>query len=401
MGRIFFSKVYLIFLPLCIILTCLGRNLFRKLYQYLGGKFFWKLYLILLPLYTLLYYLGRNLFRNLYQYLGRNFFWKLYFILLLSSILLLFICGDIYSLKIVPIHGEIILLKGVLDIFTIVYHTFIFGKKFILKRLPNIWEEISSSSCTRHCYHYVSYVYIWEEIYSKICTNICEENSSESCNWYCYNYASFYIWEQVILKFVPIFGKKFLLKALLDIVTIMYPTLLFGKKFILKIVPMFGEKILLKVVLDIITIEHVEYPNPTFISAKKFILKLLLICWYWMYLYLRTKFSLSSFFKIVLISLKNRAKRQIFHFHMKKKDYGKVPFYFGTRFKEWVSYFLGSWGMIWAQDKQIVWTAKRFSNDLFVPRSDSFPMNPEKRHLLLIFTMLPSKILSKILLKKL
>ena len=42
------------FLPLCIILLCLGRNLFRKLYQYLGRKFFWKLYLILLPLYTLL-----------------------------------------------------------------------------------------------------------------------------------------------------------------------------------------------------------------------------------------------------------------------------------------------------------------------------------------------------------
>ena len=55
----------------------------------------------------------------------------------------------------------------------------------------------------------------------------------------------------------------------------MYPTLLFGKKFILKIVPMFGEKILLKVVLDIVTIEHVEYP--TFISAKKFILKLMLL----------------------------------------------------------------------------------------------------------------------------
>ena len=56
----------------------------------------------------------------------------------------------------------------------------------------------------------------------------------------------------------------------------MYLTLLFGKKFILKILPMLWEKILLKVVLDIVTIEHVEYP--TFISAKKFILKLLLIC---------------------------------------------------------------------------------------------------------------------------
>ena len=71
-----------------------------------------------------------------------------------------------------------------------------FGKKFILKRLLNIWEENSSSSCTRHCYHYMSYVYILEEIYSEICSNICEESSSESCYLYCYNYASFYIWEE-------------------------------------------------------------------------------------------------------------------------------------------------------------------------------------------------------------
>ena len=36
----------------------------------------------------------------------------------------------------------------------------------------------------------------------------------------------------------------------------------------------------------------------------------------------------------------------------------------------------GEW--IGTRDKQIAWTAKRFSGDLFVPRSDSFPMNPEK-----------------------
>ena len=158
-------------------------------------------------------------------------------------------------------------MKGVLDIFTIVYHTFMFGKKFILKRLPNIWEENSSSSCTRHCYHYVSYVYIWEEIYFKFVPIFVKKILLR---------VAIDIWKKVILKFVPIFGKKFLLKALLDIVTITYPTLLFGKKFILKIVPMFGEKILLKVVLYIVTIEHVEFPP--FISAKKFILKLLLIC---------------------------------------------------------------------------------------------------------------------------
>ena len=37
----------------------------------------------------------------------------------------------------------------------------------------------------------------------------------------------------------------------------------------------------------------------------------------------------------------------------------------------------GEW--IKARDKQIAWTAKRFSDDLFVPRLDSFPINPEKK----------------------
>ena len=40
----------------------------------------------------------------------------------------------------------------------------------------------------------------------------------------------------------------------------------------------------------------------------------------------------------------------------------------------------GEW--IVARDKQIAWTAKRFSGDLFVPRYDSFPMNPEKKTLI-------------------
>ena len=50
--------------------------------------------------------------------------------------------------------------------------------------------------------------------------------------------------------------------------------------------------------------------------------------------------------------------------------------------KEWVSFFWvhGEW--IVARDKQIAWTAKRFSVDLFVPRYDSFPMNPEKKTLI-------------------
>ena len=59
----------------------------------------------------------------------------------------------------------------------------------------------------------------------------------------------------------------------------------------------------------------------------------------------------------------------------------------------------GVW--IVARDKQIVWTVKRFSGDLFVPRYDSYPMNPEKRHSFLIFTMFPTRTLSKILWEKL
>ena len=48
--------------------------------------------------------------------------------------------------------------------------------------------------------------------------------------------------------------------------------------------------------------------------------------------------------------------------------------------KEWVGFFSGFMGeWIGARDKQIAWTAKRFSDDLFVPRYDSFPMNPEKK----------------------
>ena len=46
--------------------------------------------------------------------------------------------------------------------------------------------------------------------------------------------------------------------------------------------------------------------------------------------------------------------------------------------KEWVSIFWvhGEW--IGARNKQIVWTSKRFSGDLFVSRYDLFPMSPEK-----------------------
>ena len=47
--------------------------------------------------------------------------------------------------------------------------------------------------------------------------------------------------------------------------------------------------------------------------------------------------------------------------------------------KEWVFFsgFMGEWIGMW--DKQTAWTAKRFLDDLFVPRPDSFPVNPEKK----------------------
>ena len=83
-------------------------------------------------------------------------------------------------------------------------------------------------------------------------------------------------------------------------------------------------------------------------------------------------------------------------------------------FKEWVSFFWVHGVWIVARNKQITReplrsaeqtnhprTASRFSGDLFVPRYDSYPMNQEKRHSFLIFTMFLTRILSKILREKL
>ena len=39
-------------------------------------------------------------------------------------------------------------------------------------------------------------------------------------------------------------------------------------------------------------------------------------------------------------------------------------------------------GHFGVRDKQILWAAKQFSGDLFVPRSNSFHMNPEKKTLI-------------------
>ena len=137
-------------------------------------------YLILLPLYTLLYYLGRNLFRNctnIWEEISSESF-PLYCYYQVSYI---FILKEIYS-EIVPICGENILLKGLLDIFTIVYHTFMFGKKFIPK-IVSIFGK---------------------KILLKVVLDIV-----------------------TIIYLSLLFGKKFLLKALLHIVTIKYPTFLF------------------------------------------------------------------------------------------------------------------------------------------------------------------------------
>ena len=49
------------------------------------------------------------------------------------------------------------------------------------------------------------------------------------------------------------------------------------------------------------------------------------------------------------------------------------------KYKEWVGFFWihGEW--IVARNKQIVREPLRGSRDLFVPRYDLFPMNPEKK----------------------
>ena len=52
------------------------------------------------------------------------------------------------------------------------------------------------------------------------------------------------------------------------------------------------------------------------------------------------------------------------------------------KYKEWISFFWDHGGMNHSA-KQIVWELLCGSCDLFVPHSDSFPMNSEKRHFFL------------------
>ena len=131
MGRIFFWKVYLIFLPLCIILLCLGRNLFWNAYQIFGKK-------ILL-----------QVVRDIVTTMCPTFIFEKTFIQKFVPIfvkkILLRVAIDIGKkviLKFVLIFGKKFLLKALLDIVTIMYPTLLFGKKFILKIVPMFGEKI-------------------------------------------------------------------------------------------------------------------------------------------------------------------------------------------------------------------------------------------------------------------
>ena len=61
--------------------------------------------------------------------------------------------------------------------------------------------------------------------------------------------------EELYSEMLTNIWKKMHLKIVLDFVTIMFPTFIFGKKYILKCVPIFWKKFLLKVLFDIATIE--------------------------------------------------------------------------------------------------------------------------------------------------
>ena len=131
-------------------------------------------------------------------FFGRNLFWNLF---------------QIFSKK--------IRLKFLLDIFAIMYHSWMFGKKFILKRLPNIWEENPSESFTWNCCHKTSYFYIFEEIYTDVCSNIREEYSSEIV----LDIVNFlYLRRSLFWSGYQKFRKKFLLKVFLNIVNTEYST---------------------------------------------------------------------------------------------------------------------------------------------------------------------------------
>ena len=133
LARKFVWNFYLIFLPLCIIFGCLGRNLFWNVYQiftkYLGRKSFWKFYLILLT-----FYIWEEVYSEMgTKNFGRNFFWKCFLTLLTLNILL-----QIWE----EIHYEICF---------------------------NILEENSSENITWNCYLWVSsFLYLGVKFFCKL-----------------------------------------------------------------------------------------------------------------------------------------------------------------------------------------------------------------------------------------
>ena len=184
------------------ILYCkFGRHLFWNLNKYLGRKFFCKFYLILFPLCILLLCFRRNIFWNAYQY----------------------------------------------------------------------WEENSSENCTWLCYHYVSCFWFWEEIYSEMCTNILEEISSESFIWHCYYRVTYFFIEEEIYSEIcsKYLGRKFVWYFYLIFLPLCIILWCLGRNLFWNVYRIFGKKILLKVLLDIVAIKH---PNFTFL--KKFIQQL-------------------------------------------------------------------------------------------------------------------------------
>ena len=75
------------------------------------------------------------------------------------------------------------------------------------------------------------------------------------------------------------------------------------------------------------------------------------------------------------------------------KSLTTLPPLFLFSLKEWLSFSLGSLGMNQSMGKtNCIWTALRFSGDLFVFRAPIHsPWIKKKRHSFLIFTMLPTR----------
>ena len=161
--------------------------------------------------------------------------------------------GKKYILKCVPIFWKKSLLKVLFDIATIEWPTFLLRKKFILKFVLNISEENSSDISTWYVCHYVSFFDVWEEIYSETFTEYLGRKSF----WKFYStllplsILILHFWRNLYSN-----CSNNLLKIVLDIVNIIYHTFISEKKFILKWVPSFRKKFLLKMFLTIVNTEY-------------------------------------------------------------------------------------------------------------------------------------------------